>query len=867
MSQDTYTPMLKQYHSIKAQYPDCVLFFRLGDFYEMFYEDAKKASGILDLVLTSRPAGQQGKVPMCGVPYHAADTYISRLIKAGIKVAICEQVEDPALARGIVKREVIRVVTSGTFIDDNSSGARYLLALSTNKNSIGIAFTDTASGTIQAGEYKEMREVVELMVKLPVYECVFPAAEEEKIKTFFDYPLLKMKKLLLTSYNDWCFNHDIAGKTLNTHFGTANLAGFGLEGMPQAMASAGALLEYLKQMHRQPMRHIAKLSVYADTDYMYISPAAVYGLELDQLCEHIDHTRTAMGRRLLQYWMYHPLKDTARILSRRQAVSLLKEDSSIQQELGRLLRNIPDIEKSLSRISCGYAQVKDFLALYNALIKAPALRSLLAPLAEKNRHFAVEDVVAVRSLLESAINADVPLSHPEGKIIRAGYHAELDTLRDIQENGRNWLRKLQQEEIQRTGINSLKIGFNNVFGYYIEVTNSNLKLVPADYIRKQTLSNAERFITPQLKEFEEKMLTAEEKILKIEKELLQNIQKEILEQSASLQLFSSGIAIVDMLYSLSMVSLYPGYVAPQVNDSARIEIIDGRHPVVERTITESFVPNDTLLDCRREHLLVITGPNMAGKSTYIRQSALLVIMAQAGSYIPAKSASIGIVDKIFTRIGAHDQISKGQSTFMVEMTETAQMLNNLSARSLVILDEVGRGTSTFDGLSLAWAIAEYLQKRAVRALFATHFHELTALAEECSGVKNYNVAVKEWKEEIIFLHKIVPGGTDDSYGIYVAKLAGIPGEIIQRANEVLLQLQLKTNTAAAPKIAGGVFPEKQLTLFARKDNLAIEEIRDMLQVLDINSLTPLEALNKLQELKDKVEAGFCLPTDRGGVVR
>lgn len=846
--------MLKQYHSVKAQHPDCLLFFRLGDFYEMFYDDAKKAAGILDLVLTSRGAGAQGRVPMCGIPYHAADTYISRLIKTGMKVAVCEQMEDPALAKGIVKREVIRVVTAGTFIDENSSAARYLFAFSTNKQSIGIAFTDTAGGTIQAGEYKEMRSVLELIARLPVYECIFPAAEEERVKRFFDYPLLKTRKLLLTAYDDWCFNQDIAAKALNTHFGTAGLAGFGLEGMHQAAASAGALLEYLKQMHRQPLRHIARLAVYSDTDYLYISPAAVYGLELDKLCECMDHTRTAMGRRLLHYWVYHPLKDAAGILYRQEAVSLLRADSAILEDLGRLLQNTPDIEKGLSRISCGYAQVKDFLALYNALMKAPKLRDLLAPLAEKNKQFVIEDVLAVRNLLESAINVDVPLAHPEGKTIRPGYHTELDSLRDIQENGRDWLRRLQQEEVRRTGINSLKIGFNNVFGYYIEVTRPNLNLVPADYIRKQTLSNAERFITPQLKEFEEKMLTAEEKILRIEKELLQNIQKEILEHSAALQMFSASVAVVDVLYSLSVVSLFPGYTAPQVNDGLRIEIIEGRHPVVEKTIAGSFVPNDTLLDCVQAHLLVITGPNMAGKSTYIRQSALLVIMAQTGSYIPAKGASIGIVDKIWTRIGAHDQISKGQSTFMVEMTETADMLNNLSPRSLVILDEVGRGTSTFDGLSLAWAIAEYLQKQKARALFATHFHELTALAEEFSGVKNYNVAVKEWQDEIIFLHKIIPGGTDDSYGIYVAKLAGIPDGIIQRAKEALLQLQVQSNAQITPKQAGGFLLERQLTIFESRGNSA-EEIKEMLQLLDINSLTPLEALNKLQELKDKVGAG------------
>lgn len=851
---DNLSPMLTQYQGIKARHKECILFFRLGDFYEMFYDDAKKASGILDLVLTSRDAGKAGKVPMCGVPYHAASSYISRLIKAGLKVAVCEQVEDPALSKGIVKRDVIRIVTSGTFIDEDSNEARCIVSLSLNDKTVGIAFTDTASGAIQSGQYDDVHKIIEIISKLPVYECIFPSEEEEKVRDILRYPLLRIKNTVLTAYEDWAFNLDIAKKSLAGHFGTNSLKGFGIEEMPQAIASAGALLEYLKSVHKQPLRHISRVSLYADSDYVFISPAAIYGLELEQLAETMDKTFTAMGKRLLRYWVYHPLKDTAKILERQQAVGLLSRDVNVLEELGRLLQHIPDIEKSLSRISCGYMNARDLLALRNALGRRPRLNEVLSPLAEQNLLFSIEDEPSIRKLLEDAINPETPLSAPEGKIIRKGYDKELDSLRDIQENGRQWLKNLQAEEVKRTGISSLKIGFNQVFGYYIEITKPNLHLVPADYIRKQTLVNAERFITPQLKEFEEKMLTAEGKVLETEKGILERIRKTLLDYSASLSKFSRNLAELDVFYSLSRLALSEGWTAPLITDGLDITIKEGRHPVVERFLTESFIPNDTLLDCVENSLLIITGPNMAGKSTYIRQVAILVIMAQMGSFIPAESAHIGVVDKIFTRIGAHDQITKRQSTFMVEMNETAEMLNNLSPRSFIILDEIGRGTSTFDGLSIAWAIAEFLQAKKVRALFATHFHELTGLAEEFKGVKNYNVSVKEWNDEVIFLHKIVPGGTDDSYGIYVAKLAGIPRDILCRSKQILTRLELYGNLK--DKIRQASPKEGELSLFScekERINPVMEEIKSELNALDLNALTPIEALNKLQKFKEKIK--------------
>lgn len=848
---DNLTPMLKQYYEIKSRHKNSILFFRLGDFYEMFMEDAKTACGILDVVLTSRDAGKAGRIPMCGIPYHAADTYIAKLIKAGLKVSICEQVEDPELAKGLVKRDVIRTVTSGTYIDDSSAESRHLICVSFKDKSRGIAFTDTASGTIQANEYSSDKKLVDVISKIQAYECVYPAEAEDRVKELFNAPALRGKNVTLSPFEDWSFNTDIARKTLQEHLSTHNLSGFGIEDMPSAIAAGGALLEYLKQMHRQPMRHIHKISLYADSDRVFISPAASYGLEMDKLIQTIDNTATGMGKRKLKDWVYHPLKSASEIASRQKAVSLLKNSPETIEKLEPLLRSIPDIEKSLSRISCGSGSARDLLALRTTLNKQPEFRRICADISGQCDLFIVKDAPGLRDLLTKAVSPDIPLTHPEGKIINKGYNEELDGLRDIQENGRKWLKDLQEREAGRTGINSLKIGFNSVFGYYIEISKANAAKTPPDYIRKQTLANGERYITPELKEFEEKILNAEERILRIEKELTEQIFKHILDESAALHEFGSAIAVIDVLYSMAALAKKPGYILPEVNDGMEISIKDGRHPVVERYSIEPFIPNDTELDAEKSHLIILTGPNMAGKSTYIRQTAVLVIMAQTGSYIPASAARIGIVDKIFTRIGAHDDISKGYSTFMVEMSETAGILNNLSPKSLVVLDEIGRGTSTFDGLSLAWAIAESLAGQKVRALFATHFHELTALAEDFPGVKNFNVAVKEWNDEVIFLHKIVPGGTDDSYGIYVAKLAGIPQDIVQRSREILSRLELSNNLQE--KIRKAPARENQLSLFEKHDTLLLDSIKKELLEADLDSITPLQALNKLQKIKERIE--------------
>ncbi len=842
--ESTVTPMLKQYREIKSRHQDSILFFRLGDFYEMFFDDALAASSILDLVLTSRGQDKSGKIPMCGVPYHAADNYIAKLIKAGKNVAICEQVEDPALAKGIVKRDVIRVISAGTYLDDNTD-ARYLLALNPNGKASGFAFTDTVSGTIFANELTSPQKTLELISKLPIYECLCPESKQDEIKSFLNHPILKTKNISLTPFADWNFNAELAKKSLCAHLGTHNLRGFGLEERPLAQACGGALLAYLKEMNKQPLKHLNRLSVFSDDDYVHISPAAHYGLELETLLKTLDQTLTPMGRRKFRFWVYHPLKNLNAIHERQEAVAALK---NILPKVSEPLKNLPDLEKALSRISCGCWSVKDLLMIRQVLTRVPLIKqSLRSAGGCRNGDPAdicsVTDLSALRELLTTVINPDVPLAKPEGKIICPGYSAPLDELRSIQDNGRQWLKNYQSEEIQRTGINSLKVGYNNVFGFYIEITKTHQKSAPAHYIRKQTLVNGERYITPELKEYEENFLTAEEKILGLEKEILKGIERAILDESSGLNTLSEQIATLDCLCSLAQAAQWPNYVQPTMDTGKAITIKDGRHPVVEQSTVENFIPNDTELNSDTCHLVILTGPNMAGKSTYIRQTAILVMMAQMGGFIPATSARIGLVDKIFTRIGAHDEIAKGQSTFMVEMTEAADILNNCTARSLIILDEIGRGTSTYDGLALAWALAEHIQSLKVRTLFATHFHELTSLAEKFAGVKNYNVAVKEWKDKIIFLHKIIPGGADDSYGIYVAKLAGIPESVIQRSKKILSELELSNRQQTKAQ-------KDQLNLFAAQiADPAMDEVRSIIDAVDPNNVTPIQALQVLEKLK------------------
>lgn len=831
------TPMIKQYRDIKARHKDAILFFRLGDFYEMFFEDAAQASSILDLVLTSRGSDASGKIPMCGIPYHSSDNYIAKLIKAGKKVAICEQIEDPAMSQGIVKRDVIRIISAGTYLDE-SIDSRYLLSIFAGKTTFGVAFIDNAGGTIFANELS-LHQTVELLAKLPIFECLYPETQEEGIKDLFSHPLVKMRAITLSPLGDWAFNTDMARKSLCAHLSTQTLKGFGVDDLPLAQSCAGALLEYLKNMNKTGLKHIDKIALYTQDDHVFISPAAHYGLELESLLETIDLTLTPMGRRALRFWLYHPLKDVAAIQLRQEAAKELTGN----MRLGECLKNLPDLQKALSRLSCGCGSIKDILNIRQGLLRVPLIAETLA--SSSNPLLKLQDLISLRELLTKTINPDVPLAKPEGKMIQSGIDQQLDELKNILENGRQWLAQYQAQEIKKTGISSLKIGFTNVFGFYIEISKTKQTRAPDHYVRKQTLVNGERYITQELKEYEEKFLTAQDKILNIEKRILGQMQEAILSEVARLHDVCHQLANVDCLFALARLSTWDRYIFPQVNTSTILDIKDGRHPVVERTVTDNFIANDTLLDTNDNHLIILTGPNMAGKSTYIRQSAILVVLSQMGAPIPAAAASIGVVDKIFTRIGAHDDIARGQSTFMVEMTQAADILNNLTPRSLVILDEIGRGTSTSDGLSLAWALAEYMHVQSVRTLFATHFHELTALADQFKGIKNYNVAVREWKDKIIFMHKIVPGGSDDSYGIYVAKLAGIPEAVIRRSKEILSELEIGTPYPFAQK-------DKQLKLFIPSAQPHLDELRAALEEIDINTLTPMEALKKLDELKRKL---------------
>ncbi|HPP29894.1 MAG TPA: DNA mismatch repair protein MutS [bacterium] len=852
--------MLKQYNEIKKKYPEYILFFRLGDFYEMFYEDAKVASPILEVVLTSRSAGSSGKVPMCGIPYHAADSYISKLIKAGYKVAICEQVEDPSKAKGIVKRDVVRLITSGTFIDESSPESRYIAAIYPDKKSIGIAFVDyIEGGTIYTNVFEDNVKIIEIFSRIPLYECVFPEEKIDIVKSIFETSVLKYKKITMSSSDDWIFNREISEKNLCEHFRVGNLAGFGIEENEGAIRSCGGLLEYLRQVNRRPLTHITKISLYTDTDYLYISPSAFYGLEIENLISLLDTTVTPMGKRKLKHWIYYPLLDLKKIRERQDAVKSLIEKQELRKNIMDILKGTGDPEKALSRISCGYSDVvKEILLIKNLLEKVPRLKQILKGV--ENPYFFIEDIPSLREFLSQTVETEIPSTGYEGYFVKKGYNRELDELRDIRENVKEWLRELQKKEIERTGINSLKIGYNTVFGYYIEVTKPNLSLVPDDYIRKQTLVNAERFITPQLKDFEEKILIAEDRILAIEKEIIESVKAEILKYSAELHKIFSSVAEMDVLCSLAEAAKKNGYIMPEIDDGFEIIINEGRHPVVEKNIEEMFIPNDTIMDDKENHFLIITGPNMAGKSTYIRQVALIVIMAQAGSFIPAKSAKIGLVDKIFTRIGAHDEISRGQSTFMVEMNETASIINNLSKRSLVVLDEIGRGTSTYDGFSLAWAVAEYLVDCKVRTLFATHFHELTGLAENNKGVKNYNVAVKKSGKDVIFLHKIMPGGTDESYGIYVAKLAGVPDTIIKRADEILSKLELqgtlREHIIGEMKIdTPSLFAEGKENPYdeIKKEIEILKKLRAEILAIDIEKTPPIEVSMKLKKIQEEAK--------------
>ncbi|CUS81927.1 DNA mismatch repair protein MutS [Candidatus Kryptonium thompsonii] len=874
------TPLMRQYRKIKAQYPDAIVLFRMGDFYETFEEDAKITAKVLGIALTKRANGAAADVPLAGFPHHALDTYLPKLVKAGYKVAICEQLEDPKLAKGIVKRDVIEIVTPGVAVSDkllDNRANNFVCALFFKGDKVGVAFADVSTGEFYTTEVK-IDELSNLLDTITPSEILYSKSHKDIIEQVFGEIQVKPA---FTKLEDWVFKYDYAFEILTGHFQTQSLKGFGIDDLEIGIISAGAVLHYLQDTQRTRLVHIKRISRFDVSDYMILDPATKRNLEIavsylgettyGTLFSVIDRTQTPMGARLLKRWVLRPLKKLEPIQKRLEAVKELYENSKLRKELKEILAEIGDIERLISRIAIrahlpgttGRANPRDMISLKESLKKIPKIRSLLAEVKSETLQKIykllnpLENIIA---LIESAIVDDPPATVADGGVIRDGYNPELDELRYISRSSKEFIASLQQKERERTGIPSLKIDYNSVFGYYIEITKAHLDKVPPDYIRKQTLVNAERFITPELKEYEEKIFTAEEKMAALEAELFNQLREKISEYTESIQKNAQLIAMLDCFVSLSEVAVENNYTCPIVDDSDVIEIKEGRHPVVEKILPpgEKFVPNDVRLDNSENQILIITGPNMSGKSVFLRQVGLIVLLAQIGSFVPASYARIGIVDRIFTRVGASDNIAGGESTFLVEMHEMANILNNATPRSLILLDEVGRGTSTFDGISIAWAITEYLHENPrVRAktIFATHYHELNELAELYPRIKNFKADVREVGDKVIFLHKIVPGYADHSYGIEVAKMAGLPKEVTDRAKEILANLEQKELTPQGKvkkKISKEALMQKfQISLFELNDDRLRQEILN----LDIDNMTPLQALLKLQELRGKIRSG------------
>lgn len=860
------TPMMQQYEEIKARHRDAILFFRLGDFYEMFGADAEVASRVLEIALTGRDAGAAGRVPMCGVPYHAAEGYIAKLIHQGYKVAICEQTEDPKQAKGIVRREVIRVISPGTVMESSMLDEKknnYLVAVSNSAKGFGLAVADISTGDFRLSEVAGQGARAKLMdelTRLNPAEVLLPASSQFA-------GIVSSTGVPLTELDEHAFDFNAAVKVLRKHFAPMSLEGFGCQYMELGLQAAGALLAYL-QTSGGSLSHLNKLLPYRLDNFMILDGATRRNLELTKTIREqdkkgsllgvLDLTLTAMGGRLLKLWLEQPLIDLKEIQLRQSQVDALYQDYMLRSDTREALKQVYDLERLLGRVVFGSANAKDLLALKSSLEVLPEIKTLLqgkSPLDNASSLQVLADKLDlledVYKLLSVSINPEAPFSLREGNLIKNGFNPEIDEYRYIASHGKEWVAALESRERERTGIKSLKVGFNKVFGYYLEVTQANLASVPEDYIRKQTLANAERYITPELKEYENKILGAEEKLVNLEYQVFCRIREQVGERAGGIQQTAGVLAQVDVLASLGEAAERNGYTKPQVSCSSAIHIRDGRHPVVEKVLQEDFfVPNDTELDQLEHRLAIITGPNMAGKSTYMRQVALIVLMAQIGSFVPALEAEIGIVDRIFTRVGASDDLSTGQSTFMVEMNEVANILNNATSSSLIILDEIGRGTATYDGLSIAWAVAEYIQNPELigaKTLFATHYHELTKLAEILPGVCNYRIAVKEHGENIVFLRKIVPGSADRSYGIQVARIAGLPRNVLERAKAILHDLE---HSGIAVQDRDLQEPEQlSFTLVTQDRPGPADELYNRLQELNINELTPMQAINLLADWK------------------
>lgn len=859
--------MLRQYLGIKSRYPDAILFFRMGDFYEMFFEDAETASRLLGITLTSRGIHDGRKVPMCGFPHHSAKAYVARLVEKGRKVAICDQVEDPKSARGIVQREVTRLVTPGSIIEDDEAAGSpnvFMAAVVTEQGRWGLAHVDLSTGEFRVTEVTEIEDLVGELGRIDPAEVLVP--EDDSVLAESVLSPYRVEVLDKTEFDPLR-----AEAVLKEQLGVLSLEGFGCSDMSNGVTAAGAIIHYLRNTQKAVPEHIKDLSAYHLGGFMFLDEATTRNLELFRtirretgkgtLLHILDHTVTPMGKRLLKRWMGYPLLDIRLIRKRLAAVSNLRENRMVREEIRDQLKGIYDLERLNGRVSLGRANARDLAALKVSIRRIPGLMSALdGSTSELLGEISAEmdPLEDVAFLIEEAIVDEPPPGIKEGGLIREGYHQELDELIGIMRDGKGWIRDLASSEQERTGIGSLKIGFNKVFGYFIEVSKANLPRVPRDYIRKQTLVNAERYITEELKGFEEKVLGAEERRAALEMELFERIRGSVAAENRRVRRSGELVGELDALASLAEAAELNAYVYPDIDEEGSIEITDGRHPVIEQTVKEEdFVPNDILLNDTDQQLLIITGPNMAGKSTILRQTALTVLMAQMGGFVPASKARIGLVDRIFTRIGASDDLAGGRSTFMVEMNETANILRHATPRSLVILDEIGRGTSTYDGLSIAWAVAEALHDRdgcGVRTLFATHYHELTELMTTRKRVKNFNVAVKDWKGRVIFLRKMVSGGTNRSYGIQVARIAGLPEEVIDRAREILENLEGDhVDETGRPRISKSAQGEAekgsiQLSLFGGRD----ERLRDWIRNLDLPNMTPVEAMNELQDIKDYV---------------
>ena len=874
-----YTPMMQHYLKTHEEYQDCILFYRLGDFYEMFFDDAKVVSKELELTLTGKSCGAEERAPMCGIPYHAAETYLTRLVKKGYKVAICEQVEDPKLAKGMVKREVTRVVTPGTTLNAQAldeTKNNYIMCIAYIGDHYGISSADITTGDYYVTEVDSERKLLDEVNKYQPTEII---CNEAFYISGIDIDDMKNRMgIVIYSLDAWYFSDETAQMTLKDHFKVRDLEGLGLADYDSGVIAAGALLKYLYETQKTTLSNLVAIHPYTTGKFMIIDSSTRRNLELVETLREkqkrgsllwvLDKTRTAMGARTLRSFVEQPLIERTEIEERYDAIDEFNTNAITREEIREYLNPVYDLERLITRVTYQTANPRDLIAFRNSIHMLPPIKTLMSDFQSpllKRLYEQLDTLDELYELIERSITEEPPLTLHDGGILKEGYNEEVDRLRKAKTDGKSWLADLEAKEREKTGIKNLKIKYNKVFGYYLEVTNSFKDMVPEYFTRKQTLANAERFITPELKELEDVILGAEDKLIVLEYELFREVRQKVADEVVRIQKTAKAVAQIDVFASLATVAEQNNYCRPKLNEKGLIDIKDGRHPVVERMIqNEMFVANDTYLDNGSNRVSIITGPNMAGKSTYMRQSALIVLMAQIGSFVPAKSAKIGIVDRIFTRVGASDDLASGQSTFMVEMSEVANILRNATSNSLLILDEIGRGTSTFDGLSIAWAVVEHISNPRLlgaKTLFATHYHELTELEGKLNSVNNYCIAVKEKGDDIVFLRKIVKGGADKSYGIQVAKLAGVPDNVIERAKEIVEELsnnditEIVQNISAegSSKRSKPKLDEVDLEQISLLDTMDNDTILNELKELDLGQMTPIEAMNKLYELQNKVK--------------